>query len=67
MDMSKQDSSRPSPQFQLDPGAFNAALFEAYKGSCDCAVCQILRDAVEASIAQYLPGKKVRGPKGGGA
>jgi len=46
-------------QFQLDPGAFNAALFEAYKGSCDCLVCGILRDAVEKSIKPYLP-KKVR-------
>lgn len=63
--MSKQDSSRPSPQFQLDPGAFNAALFEAYKGDCDCVVCGILREAVEQSIAQYLPGRKIGAKKSG--
>jgi len=39
----------------LDPGAFNAALFEAYKGSCDCPVCKILRGAVEKVVKEYLP------------
>jgi len=58
---------RSAPQFQLDPGAFNAALFQAYKGDCDCVVCGILREAVEASIAQYLPGKKAKVTKSGGA
>jgi len=46
-------------QFQLDPGAFNAALFEAYRGNCDCLVCGILREAVEKTIKPYLP-KKIR-------
>lgn len=46
--------SKP-PGFQMDPGAFNAALFRAYKGDCDCMVCRILREAVEKSIDVYLP------------
>lgn len=48
-------STTPPPRFDLDPGAFNAALFEAYKGECECAVCQILRKAVSKVIAEYLP------------
>jgi len=51
--MSK-ESAAP-PRFDLDPGAFNAALFEAYRGSCDCSVCKILRNAVGKIIAEYLP------------
>lgn len=45
------------PRFDLDPGAFNAALFEAYKGDCDCPVCQILRKAVAKIVKGYLPEK----------
>jgi hypothetical protein len=48
---------RPVPKFDLDPGAFNAALFEAYKGGCDCAACKILRKAVESIVKEYLPEK----------
>jgi hypothetical protein len=43
------------PRFDLDPGAFNAALFEAYKGSCDCSVCRILRQAVAKIVEGYIP------------
>lgn len=48
---------RKPPGFDLDPGAFNAALFEAYKGGCDCAVCRILREAVEKVTKVYLQAK----------
>jgi len=41
----------------VDPGAFSAALFEAYKGGCDCNVCRILRDAVQLQIGPYLKSK----------
>lgn len=43
--------------FKLDPGAFNAALFEAYKGDCNCAVCEILRKAIKGVLKPYLSGK----------
>jgi len=43
------------PRFDLDPGAFNAALFEAYKGDCDCSVCKILRKAVAKIVEEYIP------------
>jgi len=43
------------PRFDLDPGAFNAALFEAYKGNCDCPVCRILRKAVAKIVEGYIP------------
>jgi len=43
------------PKFDMDPGAFNAALFEAYKGGCDCNVCKILRNAVKNVVQSYLP------------
>lgn len=43
------------PRFDLDPGAFNAALFEAYKGNCDCPVCRILRKAVAKIVEEYIP------------
>lgn len=45
------------PRFDLDPGAFNAALFEAYKGNCDCSVCKILRKAVAKIVEKYIPEK----------
>jgi len=48
-------SQAAPPRFDMDPGAFNAALFEAYKGGCDCRVCQILRGAVKKVVDQYLP------------
>ena len=51
--MSK-DPAQP-PRFDLDPGAFNAALFEAYKGACDCNVCKILRSAITKVVSEYLP------------
>jgi rubredoxin len=44
-------------KFDMDPGSFNAALFEAYKGGCDCPVCKILREAVEKIVKRYLPAK----------
>lgn len=44
--------------FGLDPAALNAALFEAYKGSCDCPVCEILREAVGKTVQTYLPKKR---------
>lgn len=48
-------SKTSTPRFDLDPGAFNAALFQAYKGDCDCDVCKILRNAVSKVIAEYIP------------
>jgi hypothetical protein len=54
--MSKQEPQ--VPKFDMDPGAFNAALFEAYKGTCDCAVCRILREAVKNVVHKYLPDGK---------
>jgi len=47
----------PKPPFALDPGAFNAALFEAYAGKCGCSVCRILRRAVKTALKPYLPRK----------
>jgi len=46
---------KQKPALNLDPGSFNAALFEAYKGGCDCAVCKILRKAVEGLVQGYIP------------
>jgi len=49
------DGKGAAQPFSLDPGAFNAALFEAYKGTCNCPVCKILRSAVEDVVGKYIP------------
>jgi hypothetical protein len=36
-------------------GAFTAALFEAYKGECDCLVCKILREEVRKTVQEFVP------------
>lgn len=56
------EAEAKGPKVPLDPGAFQACLFLAYKGDCDCQVCQVLRGAVDATIAPYL-GKTAKGKK----
>ena len=53
-------SSKEKPElagFKMDPGAFNAALFEAYKSTCNCAVCKILRKSLTKALSPYVPKK----------
>ena len=52
---------RQGPEVKLDPGAFNAAMFEAYGSDCMCNVCQILRAAIKSTVDLYLP----KGGEGG--
>jgi len=59
------ETDKGAPRFNLEPGAFNACLFIAFKGDCDCQVCRVLRGAVESSIAPYLE-KTAKGVKARG-
>lgn len=53
--MTKEKDKPTVPRLELDAGALNAALFEAYKGNCNCPVCRILRKAVEKMVKNYIP------------